>query len=408
MIDAEHAKMTPTFIALADDRYRMTIPDIGVTIEIDRLRRERHELLGELGVLCTLPGAQTVNGSLSLADFNLSSARARQDRAKLLAQRARAKDLDWQSVIEEFCQRVLLADRAGQPAVDLRTLPRPTADDRTVCVEGLVIPKQHPSILFGDGGAAKSYLALFIAGRLAEMGLSVALFDWELAGDDHRDRLERLFPDGMPRILYARCDRPLVYEADRLGRIVKDGKVDYSVFDSVAVACDGAPEAAEVAGKYFRAVRHIGGGSFHIAHISKAESADQKPFGSVFWHNLARATWYVKQDEASIGSNVLKIGLFNRKVNLGRLRPPLGYSITFDEELTTFRRTEVADSPDLASKMTISQKMAHLLRRGALTPEEIANELDEKKDSVTRTVRRRKDLFIVLPDSRVGLIEKVS
>lgn len=400
------AAMNREFTALGDDRYRFAIADVGVIIEIDRLRRDHQELIGELSVSCQLPGARAVNGMLIVGDLNLSSVRARQDRGKLLGVRAgTGSALDWVGIVEEFCQRVLQADRAGQPAVDLRTLPRPSGDDDMVVVEGLALPKRHPSILFGDGGAGKSYLGLYLAGRIAEKGASVALFDWELAGDDHRERLERLFPDGMPRILYARCERPLVYEVDRLRRIVRDGGIQFSVFDSVAFACDGPPEAAEIAGKYFRAVRQIGGGSLHIAHVSKGENADQKPFGSAFWHNGARSTWYVAQDESSAGSDALRIGLFNRKCNLGRLRPPLGFSINFEAETTTFKRTDVAANPDLAEKLTLQQRMAYLLRGGSMTMKELAGELEAKFETVERTVYRNKKRFIVLDGGRVGLLE---
>jgi hypothetical protein len=163
-----------------------------------------------------------------------------------------------------------------------------------------------------------------------------------------------------------------------------------------------------VASRYFRAVRQIGGGSLHIAHVSKGENGDQKPFGSAFWHNGARSTWYIKQDEASAGTDFLQVGLFNRKSNLGRLRPPLGFSISFGEEITTFRRTDVADRPGLASQLSVRQEMAHLLRRGAMTPERIAEELDEKPETVKRTVRRHKNLFLVLPDGKYGLLERTA
>ena len=318
---APQNRLAREFSAIGEDRYRLSLPALGVCLEVDRLRREHHELIAELSVWCELPGARTVDGTLSIADFNLSSARARQDRAKLLATRASTRDLDWNSLIEEFCQRVLQADRVGQPAGDLRAIERPDPKEDTIEVSGLALPKRHPTILFGDGGTGKSYLALYIAGRMAEKGIPVALFDWELAGDDHRDRLERLFPEGMPQIMYARCERPLVFEADRLRRIVRENGIEFSVFDSIAFACDGPPESAETAGRYFRAVRQIGGGSFHVAHISKAEGADKKPFGSTFWHNGARSTWFVQLAEGSADSDVLQIGLFNRKANLGRLRP---------------------------------------------------------------------------------------
>jgi hypothetical protein len=392
------------FKAVDEDRYQLTLPEIGVTLEIDRLRREHNELIGELSARCELPGAYTVNGSLSIADLNLSSARARQERAKLLATRANTRDqIDWNGLLEEFCQRVLQADRGGQPAVDLRLLPEPKTDE-VIEVEGLPLLRRHPTILFGDGGSCKSYLSLYIAGKLAEHGLSVGVFDWELAGDDHRVRLQRLFPDGMPRVMYARCERPLVHEVDRLRRIVRENGIDFAVFDSVAFACDGPPEAAEVAGRYFRAVRQIGNGSLHIAHVNKGENADQKPFGSAFWHNGARATWYVKLAGGSSDGDVLNLGLFNRKTNLGRLRPPLGYTLTFTEECTSFRRSEVADNPDLAGQLSVRQRMAHLLRKGALSPEAIAEEIEAEVETVKRTVRRYKRQFTVIDGGRVGLL----
>ncbi|MBZ5586321.1 MAG: AAA family ATPase [Acidobacteriia bacterium] len=394
------------FKAIGDDRYCLAIPGIGVALEIDRLRRDHNELFGELSVRCELPGARTIDGSLSIADFNLSSTRARMDRTKLLAARAGVREIDWGSLVEEFCQRVLQADRIGQPAVDLRELPRPDADTDMITVEGLALPKRHPSVLFGDGGACKSYLALYLAGRIAEKGLPVALFDWELAGDDHRDRLERLFSDGMPQVFYARCERPLVYEVDHLRRIMQDNAIEYAVFDSVAFACDGPPEAAETAGRYFRAVRQIGGGSLHVAHVSKGENSDRKPFGSAFWHNGARCTWFIELAEATADSDVLQIGLFNRKSNLGRLRPPMGFSVTFGEQITSFRRTDVGSTPDLADKLTVRQRMAYLLRGGSKTMKELAQEIDAKPDTIERTAYRNKELFIVLDGGRVGLLER--
>lgn len=362
------------FEALGTDRYRLRIPGFAITIEVDRLRRDRHELIGELAVFFDLPGARKVGGALSIADFNLSSARARQDRAKLLAQRAQTDTLDWLGVLEEFCQRVLAADRNGQPAVDLRSLPRPGADD-SLEVEGLSLLRRHPTMVFGDGGAAKSYLCLFIGGRLAQRGLRVALFDWELAGEDHRDRLERLFGPSMPKLIYARCERPLVYETDRLRRIGRDEGIEFAIFDSVAFACDGPPEAAEVAGRYFRSVREIGGGSLHVAHINKGDNADKKPFGSTFWHNGARATWFAKAGELTDDTSALTVGLFNRKANLGPLRHPVGFRVEFGDDRTTFTRTDVREYPEMAESMSLRQRMAATLRRGALDLAALADEV---------------------------------
>jgi hypothetical protein len=348
--------------------YNLSAPIWDIHFEADRLRRERHELIGELAVRCGLPGARLVNGYLSIADFNFSSLRARQDRARHLRERANTKqEPDWFGLLEDFCQRVFTAERSGVPACDLRALQRPTRDD-DITVEGLAFPKRHPAILFGDGGAAKSYTALYLVGCLAQRGLSVALFDWELCGEDHRDRLEMLFGTSMPHILYCRCERPLTSEVDRLRRVVQENNVEYAIFDSIVFACDGRPEEAEVAGRYFRAVREVGCGSLHIAHVNRSEENGRKPFGSSFWHNGARSTWFVQASEQAGDEHTLRLGFFNRKTNLGPMRSPVSFIIEFGPDRTVFRRADIAETPELAGKMSTRQRMIHLLRRVCSSP----------------------------------------
>jgi len=394
-----------SFEQLADDRFRITIPETAITLEVDRLRRERNQLVGELRVSCKLPGVPTHDGSLSIADFNLSSDRARSERANSLLKQAKIKALDWHGYLEEFCQRVLAAERNGQPAIDIRTISRPDPDD-AIYEAGIRLPRRHSTIIFGDGGAAKSYLALYLAGLLSQKGHTVGFFDWELAGEDHRDRHERLYGENMPSLIYARCERPLVYEADRLRRIVQDSNIDFAIYDSVAFACDGPPESAEVAGRYFRAVRQIGVGSLHVAHVTKDAGGDLKPFGSVFWHNGARSTYFVKLSDSSPDGKTLSIGLFNRKANLGKLCPPVGFLITFTDTKTYFTEADPADTPELAEKMTIRQRLEHLLRNGGQPIERIADILEVKPDSVRRTVGRYRRQFTILQGGQVALLQQ--
>jgi 5S rRNA maturation endonuclease (ribonuclease M5) len=398
----EETEAKRCFDVLAEDRYRLSIPDSAAVIEVDRLRRERGELVGELAVKCALPGVRSYGGTVSIADFNLSSARARTDRAKLLTSRVDGIDVDWAGYLEELCQRVLAAERNGQPAVDLRILERPGPDD-SIRLDDIRLPRRHPTIIFGDGGSAKSYLALYLLGKLAQQGLRVALFDWEMAGEDHRDRLERLFGPGMPKIAYARCQRPLFYEADRLARIVRDEAIEYAAFDSVAFACDGRPEDADVTGRYFQGVRRIGIGGLHVAHITKGEGGDMKPFGSIFWHNGARATYYVKLADSSPDGKKLSIGIFNRKANLSGLYQPTGYLITFAEGRTYFETSNPADTPELADKLSIRQRLAYALRNGCKDLQQVALEIDAEPDTVRRTLRRYKTQFTIIEGGKVGL-----
>lgn len=392
------------FEALAEDRYRLTLPEVGSIIEVDRLRRERGELQGELCVKCTLPGVKTFDGTVSIADFNLSSARARTERAKLLGTRSGSKAVDWAGALEELCQRVLAAERQGNPSVDLRTLERPGPDD-SISVDGLTFPRRHPTVLFGDGGSAKSYISLYILGTLAKRGMRVALFDWELAGEDHRDRLERIFGSEMPPIEYAHCERPLTFEVDRLARIVRDKRIDFAAYDSVVFACDGPPESAEVAARYFRAVRQIGVGGLHVAHITKSDSGDMKPFGSVFFHNSARATYFCKLADASGDGESISIGLYARKNNLSKQCAPIGYRISFTGDRTAFVRSNPNDTPELAGKMTYRERMYQMLRFGSLPVKEVADRLGTDVKTVRKTARRHPKTFTLLENGYVALLQ---
>jgi hypothetical protein len=47
--------------------------------------------------------------------------------------------------------------------------------------------------------------------------------------------------------------------------------------------------------------------------------------------------------------------------NLGGIRRPVGFEITFGAERTEFRRVEVADVSDLAGQLSVRQRMVHLL-----------------------------------------------
>jgi hypothetical protein len=111
----------------------------------------------------------------------------------------------------------------------------------------------------------------------------VAFFDWELDPYVHRGRLEGINGTEMPDVMYVRCDRPLVHEVDRLRRIIKKERIEYAILDSIGYGTQGAPESAEAAMHYCRALRQLQIGSYLPAHITKSgDSNDQRPFGSVF------------------------------------------------------------------------------------------------------------------------------
>ena len=396
----------------SEGRYTFTAMDGTIDFIADRLRRERHDLYGELEVRCEMKGVRTYDGTLNVGSLNFSSPAARRDRARLLAERAKTQTIDWLGYIEEFCQRVLTADRAGEPAILLPHVVVPGAEAHVEYdILGLRLPRLHPAVLFGDGGTCKSLIALYAAGELTRRGERVGLFDGELDELAQRRRLGQLFSGALPEVRYVRIDRALVHDVDRCRRIVRHEGLTYAIFDSVAFMTNGAPESAEATGEYFRASRQIGIGSLHVAHVTKGEHNDQKPFGSVFWHNGARSTWFAKLAGASPDPSCLTVGLFHRKANLGPLRPAVGLDIRFTETSTTIRRVNVEDVDDLAVSLQLWQRMRHTLKRGPMTIAALADELSARPDSITKAAKRKTDLFTKVtnyPDGihRLALVER--
>lgn len=393
--------------------YRLAYPDIGLTFDMAHLHRSHGELTGELTVLCTIAGAKTLDdGTLNVANFNVSSQRARAERAKFLAERAKAPDLDWIGALEDFSTRVLRAEQAGSPAVPLATLDRPGPDD-VFMVADMPLFARHPVIWFGDGGSAKSYLALYAAVQLAKRGQRVLYCDWEFAGEDHRERLGRLCgEDAMPAgIWYSRCVAPLVADVGRLRSLVLAHGITYVICDSVAYACQGAPESAESANDYARATRSLGVGSLHIAHVTKgANDPDdktaptaRKPFGSIFWANSARATWFLKRADAdNESSDQVDVAFYHAKANTTKRLRACGLRLRFSPDRTLVEPFNVTEHTELSQKLPMWQRMKSLLEQGAMTTQEIAEQMGASTEAVRVTLSRSK-MFERGSDDRIIL-----
>jgi hypothetical protein len=361
--------------------------------ELARLRRDRNELIGELTVFCSVPGAQTIDGVLSSGDFNCSAVQTRTTRAKHLAARAQLQDADWEGWLQELVLKVLEAERRGAPAEMLSDVVIDPELVGEFTLSGLTLPRRNPCILFGDGGSAKSYLALWLAGQLATQGECVMYADWEASGQDHRVRQQRLWPASPPPVLYVKCDRPLVVEADRLRRIVQEHGITYAVLDSAAYGCAGAPEAAESCIAYFSALKSVGRiGSLIIAHVNKSEDGDKHPFGSKFWHNSARMTWNAKRSSADDTPGPIDIQCNHRKSNDTKLLPPVYLQVDFSNDRTQISRvhshTVIADRPEFSRDVSVMDLIKAAIYHRPLTRSEINEAIPEKSaDSIQRKVR---------------------
>ena len=388
-------------------------------LEVVQVRRDRNgELRCTLDVRTALAGAAVLDdvGTLNRYDaISLSDSRRRRELAGDLARRAKTKtaDLDWHGLLDDLSFQVGKAEATGERAVLLADIPRPLPDSGYT-VDGFTLLKKHPQILFGDGGALKSFLMLHFAGGLAKQGAKVMYCDWELDGSDHRERAATLWGnDNIPGIVYVRCYRPLVSEIDRLCRLKHEHSIDFAFIDSIAFACHGKPEDAEVASAYYRAVRTLGIGTLHAAHITKAgDFAEHRPFGSAFWHNGARATWFAKaEDESSDTSRSRTVALINRKANLNARRSAMAYRFEFEPGMVRINRTDPTSVDSIASSLPVWQRIKAAVTSGPLSFAELVEETGLKEDTIRKTVTRKQGgMFTVIEGSnglkKVALVER--
>jgi hypothetical protein len=377
-----HAK-TPRFERIQDGRYRLRAEKERIIFDVDQVRREANSLWCELTVKTDLSEARFLRGNtIHAAALNLSAPRSLKERAKRLEEKARVKDtvIDFESLLEELAVDVITAEREGSPGMILADEPVPPLE-QTWVVDGLPLLQENPMILFGDGAAGKSYLALYVACKLEQMGIPTGYFDWECEAKAQRRRLDKVFGRNAPRIFYRRMEAPLIHVAPQIRMDVQARGLKYVICDSISIAIHDALELSSTVASYFQAARSLNVGSLHLAHTTKAEGGDKKPFGSNMWHNLARATWNLKRSEESYGRE-LKVSAYNRKWNDEARLPALGWQIFFDPNGVTFNRCP-----------------AELDRK----PEAGATSSSETKDRIAAALRKNGPLTIVDLEERTGL-----
>jgi hypothetical protein len=375
-----------------DDRFLVSLPcERGwVRFDFNRISRGRQRLEAELSITVELPG---VSGDPYAAGINLLSVSGREALRRQLEQVH--PDLPWAALINGAFVQLRTACFGADPSLDLATVEARSPDTR-YRVETL-LPEGQATVFLGDGSTGKTYISLMLALSIATgeplLGLDViparVLFvDYETDAENLRFRLDRLLAgfglSWQPGLVdyWAAKGRPFPDIVDAVRQKVRQDDIGLVIIDSAAAACGGEPEKAEIALTYFNSLARLGVTTQTIAHVTK-DSDDRKPFGSVFWHNMARATWYVKrvQDE---GEDMIHVGMFHRKSNDARLAKPLGLRIAFEGETgpVAVEREDVRDVPELEKSRPLKQRILERLKQGAMHVEGLAQELDEPPNKI--------------------------
>ena len=372
-----------------------------VRVDIDHVHQSTRdgEITAEARIISTAP--PPLSGLIHQARFTLTGTRSRADLARHCATRTPGQDIDWPGLIEWASVKTIAAFRQGEPPVYLTDATRP--DDDGYLVPPLVLGRL-PTVWFGDGGTGKSLLAL-AAGISVHTGENVlgappsalrkvAIFDWEMDAWEHRKRLAAICGNlgvAPPKILYVPCRAAIWDDLDRLRRVVAEHEVGFVIVDSVGMACAGVPLVADEAPlRFYTALRQIGLGALCLAHRTKAEDGDQYPFGSAFWHNQARSTWFIRKAQDP-GDGSVDVALHHRKANTGKLEVPIGFRITFKGDEIEIGRRGAQDSALLMESAPVGMRMRGLLKAGPMGIPEIAAELGVSEPAVRSALNRGKE-----------------
>lgn len=372
----------------------------GVSITIENIEKERDGTKGEITVQRVAPGTPALYHGP--ANFNLTSTTAMGTLARHLATR---HPIDWASILENAARLALAEYRTGDPVVDLRDYQRPPEEKWLI---NPFIPDGMPMVLFGDGGVGKSLLALAMmltlqTGESRIMGLrptrpvQCLYLDWEGTNWENGERMAAVLAGAnidpsTVQVLYRRCDAPLSEIVHQLRRVVADAHIELVVIDSIIPAAGTDSNEHDTVRRFYAGVRQLGVAALCIAHVIK-NGEQEKPIGSGMWHNLARVTWEVKKQQEP-GEDVLHIGLYNRKANIGRPQKPYAFTMTFAENgIIQFRRKDITDVPTLARVRGVSmpaRALALIKQYGPMTTAELARELGEDERSLSTQLSKAK------------------
>jgi hypothetical protein len=407
--------------------YSLVVPELAIEFNVDRLSRTRGELHGELSVTCGLPGTRSVDGHLHNARFNLSGGTSRGTLAKTLAKRSAMPDIDWEDLLEDFCRRVMGAERTGDPVIDVGALPVPVDESYRLAP---ILPLGQTTILYGEGGTGKSTLSCLIA-VATQTGIApldgwvprkapVLYLDWE-GGKDSINRRVRGVAMGMHcpspvTIRYLDCRRrgALWSFAEDIARMVDLEGYGLVIVDSVGMASGTSSEgsdANESAIRLFSAFGYLGTTVLADDHVSKAETEatnrPARPYGSIYKTNLARATYELRRQKTADGSSVLL--LLNTKANDADTLPPQAIRVVHEDGAIRYEPTEISAevATEARGRLTQADRLAAFLTEGHLTDAQLSD-LSEIPEKTIRTVlSRHKTRFGRLPSGAWELLPEV-
>jgi len=287
------------------------------------------------------------------------------------------------------------AEAAVAPDISARLGARLLADISTAPPPPLLIERLDPeghSILYGTGGAGKGVETAWWIVRLVRDGATVLILDYEnhpgewarrVSGLGGADVLGHVIHVAPLTASWQSRRGPLWEQVTEVRDLALALGATYVVIDSIVPACAGLdPMKPEAAALYAGGLEYIGLPALSLGHVNRADDL-RYPFGSVFWHNLARTTWSLKRDGERA---ILQHRKHNNYAALGRFIVQ-----------ATWHEDRLGEVTELDYGVVLADRIDEVLAGEALTVavivEKVNAELEEdeeplKADSVRAALRR--------------------
>ena len=380
-----------------------------VKVTVNRLDDSPRSLWGEWTIKANFPGLPSPRMEIHHEGFNLlSSAKARLAKALTVQYPA----IPWTTIVDKTAKMVIERHRAGEPANFLKDTP---------CNESLsyrlapLLLENEPTLIYGLGGKGKSlltqYLGVlvsegFVTGSLEPEPGRVLICDYEtnqITVDRHVRKIHAgLGIEDGSNILYRRMGQPLASEIESIQSQVLEQGIQLVIVDSAVPAVgSGGAQSDEPVLRYFLALRNLGITTLTIAH--RAKNADNGPFGSVFWENIARNVFRLQSE--SEGGDRLHLGLFNEKSN-DKQRPPFGLRMDFEDERITVTEENPKARPEMREHLSIPDQIEAAMKEGKGKPwsvNDLVEETGKPDNQIRAALSRNKGRYAKLPDRTWGL-----
>jgi AAA domain len=278
-----------------------------------------------------------------------------------------------------------------------------------------LVPRHHPTTLYGWGGTAKSLIALLLSmsvagGREKFFSRDIAVhgpvlyIDFELDADEQHRRVIQLATGMKMKVpedfLYVSTLGVRTHKAIEFAlSVCEEHKAVMVVLDSLGPAMVGdmaaAKDVIEFHNCYIAPFKAVGATPLLVDHQARQQAGEgyqsKGAFGSAYKEHLSRSLIQVEAGDRSAELGTLNVRLRHKKTNFGTLADPFDVSLSFSDEMivASTRNLTPADRAQ-ETTLTAEDRVVAALEDGPSYPDEITETTGLARSTVKNKINALK------------------